>query len=60
MQLAARRLGCRILIHDADPSLRELIEQAGLGDILLYRDPGDANPGTFHDPDVGERRRSTD
>lgn len=40
LQLAARRLGCRILVHDASESLRDLIVSVGLGDIFLG--PGDA------------------
>ena len=33
--LAARRLGCRVLLVDVDPALRDLVELAGLADVLL-------------------------
>lgn len=35
MQLAARRLGCTLRVHDPCPELRTLIELAGLADVLL-------------------------
>jgi anti-anti-sigma regulatory factor len=35
LQLAARRLGCAIRVHDPSPELRELIALAGLDDLLL-------------------------
>ncbi len=35
LQLAARRLGCSIRVHDPSPELRELIALAGVEDLLL-------------------------
>jgi hypothetical protein len=34
LQLVARRYGCRIVVVHPDPALVELIELAGLGEIL--------------------------
>ena len=34
LAVAARRLGCRIHLADADPDLRALIELAGVDDVL--------------------------
>jgi len=34
LAVAARRLGCRIHLADADPELRSLIELAGIDDVL--------------------------
>ena len=50
LQLAARRLGCRILVHDTNPSLRELIERVGLADVLLHDERPSSDDGT--EPDV--------
>jgi hypothetical protein len=35
LQLAARRLGCTIRVHDPSPELRDLIVLAGLAAVLL-------------------------
>jgi hypothetical protein len=44
LQLAARRLGCSLRLRGAPSQLRELIDLAGLSDILttepVSRDPG--------------------
>lgn len=34
LAIAARRLGCRLHLADADPQLRELIDLAGVDDVL--------------------------
>ncbi len=44
LQLAARRLGCRILVHDASESLRDLIMLVGLADVLLADEPPSGRP----------------
>lgn len=48
MQLVARTLGCRVVVHDASESLRDLITFAGLDHALLP--PSAEEP---HDGDVG-------
>jgi len=40
LQLAARRLGTTIRLHNASPALVDLITIAGLGDILVVVDSG--------------------
>ncbi len=35
LQLAARRLGCSIWLRHACPELSEILELAGLGDVLI-------------------------
>jgi ABC-type transporter Mla MlaB component len=42
LQLAARHVGCSIRVRDAPSGLRELIELAGLSDIIADA----ADPGT--------------
>lgn len=44
LQLAARRLGCTVRVCDASDRLRELINLAGLDDVLI--DP--SVPGRRH------------
>lgn len=39
LQLAARQLGCRILVHDFSDPLRSLITGVGLADLLLDEGP---------------------
>ena len=34
LALAARRLGCRIHLTDAEPELRDLLDLAGMADVL--------------------------
>jgi anti-anti-sigma regulatory factor len=43
LALTARRLGCRVVLVDVDPELRELLEIAGVDEILL------ADPDEFQD-----------
>jgi ABC-type transporter Mla MlaB component len=43
LQLTARRLGATIHLHNATPALANLIQLAGLADVLIV-EPGDANP----------------
>lgn len=38
MLVAARRMGCTIRVPDPCPALRELLELAGLSDVLLGRE----------------------
>jgi ABC-type transporter Mla MlaB component len=35
LQLAARRQGCQVRLHNASPELRELVRFMGLTDVLL-------------------------
>ena len=35
LALLAGRLGCRVLLVDVDPELRELLQLAGVSDVLL-------------------------
>lgn len=44
LQLAARRLGCRIQLRHADPQLSDLLLLSGLADILPP-DPPDPTEG---------------
>jgi anti-anti-sigma regulatory factor len=44
LQLAARRLGCSIRVHDPSPELRELIVLAGLDELLLVPDESSPVP----------------
>ena len=41
LAVVAGRLGCRVLLVDVEPALRELLALAGVDDLLL---PGSANP----------------
>lgn len=50
MQIVARTLGCRVVVHDASESLRDLITFTGLGHALLPPSPAEG-----HDGDVGDR-----
>jgi anti-anti-sigma regulatory factor len=34
LAVAARRLGCRVHLTGTDPELRELLDLAGVGDVL--------------------------
>jgi hypothetical protein len=45
MQLAARRLGCRIVLADVDERLRDLITFLGIADVLLGAEPVSAPEG---------------
>jgi ABC-type transporter Mla MlaB component len=40
LQLAARRKGCRITLHNAGPDLLELVAFLGLADVLTEEGPG--------------------
>lgn len=40
-QLAAQRLGCRIVIHDADDIVRDTVVAVGLASVLLGDDATD-------------------
>ena len=40
LQLAARRLSCRLVLRNASPELLELVVFMGLADVLLGVDPG--------------------
>lgn len=33
--LVAQQLGCRVVLVDVEPPLRDLVELAGLGDVVL-------------------------
>ena len=37
LQLAARRAGCAIRVHDPDPELLDLLDLAGLTEVLRAR-----------------------
>jgi hypothetical protein len=39
LQLAARRVGCSIVLQDPDPELRELLLLSGLADVLPTSQP---------------------
>jgi hypothetical protein len=57
MQLQARRLGCTIRVDEANAHVRELIELAGLADLLLGagaagRHPSAERPGQAGSEDV--------
>lgn len=54
LALAARRLGCRVRILDADPALVALLDLAGLTDVLVTDEPGWLGPSHRLDPDAGE------
>ncbi len=49
----ARRLGCRVRLVDVDPGLRDLLEFAGVDDLLLQ--PGSTEP-PGSDTDEGDLR----
>jgi hypothetical protein len=51
LQLAARRLGCSLRLRGAPSQLRELIELAGLSDIIT---DADGPAGTDPDGPAGE------
>ena len=52
LQLAARRLGCSLRLRGAPSQLRELIELAGLSDIITDAGPVSTNPaGPAGEPD---------
>lgn len=36
--LAARRVGCRVLLADVEPDLAELLDLAGVGDVIVTKD----------------------
>jgi len=59
-QLAARRLGCRIVIRDADDAVRDTVLAAGLAAVLLDED----HTHESNDPDPLPRqqggKRATD
>ncbi len=40
LALSAGRLGCRVLLADVEPALREVLELAGVDELLLD-DPND-------------------
>ncbi len=44
LAVAARRLGCRVRLTDVDPALAELLELAGVGDLVDAADRPDARP----------------
>lgn len=44
-QLAARRLGCRIVIHDATDIVRDAVVAVGLASVLLDDDIRDGSDG---------------
>jgi hypothetical protein len=57
LQLAARRLGATIHLRNASPALADLIELAGLADVLVVdpTDPTDPVSGVEVDRQVEER-----
>lgn len=58
-QLAARRLGCRIVIHDATDCVRQAVSAGGLARVLLdddARDGPELNELDAPHPAVGNER----
>jgi hypothetical protein len=50
LALVARRLGCRVMLLDVDPGLRDLLVLAGVDAILLSDDgPNDLSHGDRDD-----------
>jgi hypothetical protein len=50
LALVARRLGCRVMLLDVDPGLRDLLVLAGVDAILLSDDgPNDLSNGDRDD-----------
>jgi hypothetical protein len=50
LALVARRLGCRVMLLDVDPGLRDLLVLAGVDAILLSDDgPNDPSNGDRDD-----------
>ncbi|NUK07975.1 STAS domain-containing protein [Streptomyces lunaelactis] len=50
LQLTARRMGCRILLRNAAPELRALLDLVGLGEAARPIAPARAGPGAGRDP----------
>ena len=44
MAVAARRLGCRVVLVDVEPALREVLEISGVDDLLTEAPAGSDLP----------------
>ena len=51
LQLAARRLGCRVMLRNASPGLRDLVDLMGLEDVIPAHDADSKCPPARLDPE---------
>src|SRR5689334_4136853 len=55
LQLAAGRLGCRVVLGNASPGLRDLVALMGLEDVITDQDVGSKRPPARLSPEwLGE------
>ncbi len=51
LQLAADRLGCRVMLRNASPGLRDLVALMGLEDVIPDHDVGSNRPPARLEPE---------